>query len=85
MQIAKLAIDFQSLTFLFSILDYVFAIFALSLITRISVFFIKRIWLKDKRKLVYTPIDSIERRSNISYDDFVKEYTSNGTKIRRNF
>ncbi len=59
----------------------IIGIIVLFIITIISIYFFKRIWLKNKRKLVWTPISCIERRSNLSYDDFVKEYASIGKPL----
>jgi hypothetical protein len=81
METAKLASNFTSF-FLFTIIfGAILAISALILITLISAYFLKRILLKKKRKLVSTPISYIERRSNLSYDDFVKEYASIGKPV----
>lgn len=41
----------------------------------------KSIQYNKKSKLVYTPIDSIERRSNLSYEEFVQEYASVGKPV----
>ena len=41
----------------------------------------KSIQYNKKSKLVYTPVDSIERRSNLSYEEFVQEYASVGKPV----
>ncbi|MDF5721312.1 MAG: cupin-like domain-containing protein, partial [Rhizonema sp. PD37] len=45
------------------------------------IYFNKRLLYKKNYKFVYTPIDSIERRSNISYEEFVREYASVGKPV----
>ncbi|MEH2042444.1 cupin-like domain-containing protein [Nostoc sp.] len=82
MQTANLVTTLHSLVFLFSIiLVSIFAACVLILIILMSTYFRKRILLKNKCKLIWTPISSIERRSNLSYDDFVKEYASIGKPV----
>ncbi|MEH2438440.1 MAG: cupin-like domain-containing protein [Nostoc sp.] len=82
MQTANLATTLHSLLFLFPIIiGSIFLIFALILIILTSTYFLKRILLKNKRKLIWTPISSIERRSNLSYEEFVKEYASIGKPV----
>lgn len=34
-----------------------------------------------KSKLIWTPVDSVERRSNLSYEEFVREYASVGKPV----
>ncbi|MBN3942867.1 cupin-like domain-containing protein [Nostoc sp. NMS9] len=63
------------------VIGSILAIFALILITMMSSYFLKRILLKKKRKLIWTPISSIERRSNLSSDEFIKEYASIGKPV----
>ncbi|GAB1537677.1 cupin-like domain-containing protein [Scytonema sp. NUACC21] len=46
-----------------------------------SIFFLKRIWFRNRRKLVWKPISYIERRSNLSYNEFVQEYASVGKPV----
>ena len=41
----------------------------------------KSIQYNKESELVYTPIDSIERRSNLSYEEFVQEYASVGKPV----
>ncbi|MBN3942868.1 MAG: cupin-like domain-containing protein [Nostoc sp.] len=82
MQTANLATTLHSLLFFFPIvIGSILAIFALILITLMSSYFLKRILLKKKRKLIWTPISSIERRSNLSSDEFIKEYASIGKPV----
>ncbi|MDZ7949838.1 cupin-like domain-containing protein [Nostoc sp. DedQUE09] len=71
------ASNFNTNLLLLSIL----AIFVLFIITITSVYFLRRIWFKKKRKLVWTPISCIERRSNLSYNEFVQEYASIGKPV----
>ncbi|MEH2317913.1 MAG: hypothetical protein V7K24_12470, partial [Nostoc sp.] len=49
--------------------------------TRLVIYVLKRMWCKNKHKLVWTPISSVERRSNLSYDEFVREYASIGKPV----
>lgn len=35
----------------------------------------------EKSKLVWTPVDSVDRRSNLSYEEFVREYASVGKPV----
>ena len=35
----------------------------------------------NKCKLIWTPVDSVERRSNLSYEEFVREYASVGKPV----
>lgn len=75
-------VNFQSLLVLSLIsIGLIFAIIVLCLIILIGFYFLKRIWLKDKRKLVWQPISEIERRSNISYNEFIEEYASIGKPV----
>ena len=41
----------------------------------------KSIQYNKKSELVYTPVDSIDRRSNLSYEEFVQEYVSVGKPV----
>ncbi|MBD2559791.1 MULTISPECIES: cupin-like domain-containing protein [Nostoc] len=58
-----------------------FAIITLIIGTRLLIFMLMRMWRKQKYKLVWTPISSIERRSNLSYDEFFREYSSVGKPV----
>ncbi|MBN4003653.1 hypothetical protein [Nostoc sp. LPT] len=82
MQIANLTTTLHS--FIFGvpiILVSSFVTFIFILIILISAYLLKRILLKNQRKLIWTPIDYIERRSNLSYEEFVKEYASIGKPV----
>jgi Cupin-like domain len=82
MQTANFTTTLHSLIFWFPIiLASILVTFTLILIILMSAYFIKRILLKNKRKLIWTPISSIERRSNLSYDEFLKEYASIGKPV----
>ncbi|MEH2198512.1 cupin-like domain-containing protein [Nostoc sp.] len=82
MQTANLTPTLHSLFFLLAIIfGSILAIFTLMLIALVSKYFMNRILLKNKRNLVWTPISSIERRSNLSYDEFVNEYASIGKPV----
>ncbi|NEQ85123.1 MAG: cupin-like domain-containing protein [Moorea sp. SIO2I5] len=41
----------------------------------------KSVQYNKKCKLVYTPVDSVDRRSNLSYEEFVQEYVSVGKPV----
>ncbi|MDM9583642.1 MULTISPECIES: cupin-like domain-containing protein [unclassified Nostoc] len=58
-----------------------FLIVALIVCIRLVIYLLKRRWNKEKYKLVWTPIDFVERRSNLSYNEFVKEYASVGKPV----
>lgn len=63
------------------IIALIFLIIALIVCIRLVIYLLKRIWNKKKYKLVWTAIDFVERRSNLSYDEFVKEYASVGQPV----
>lgn len=72
----------HSLLFVFSIIIVsIFAACVLILIILMSGYFLKRILLKNKRKLIWTPISCIDHRSDLSYDEFVKKYASIGKPV----
>ncbi|MEH2405968.1 cupin-like domain-containing protein [Nostoc sp.] len=58
-----------------------FLTIGLIVVTRLVIYLLKRTWHKTKCKLVWMPIDSVERRSNLSYDEFVKEYAFVGKPV----
>lgn len=70
----------ESLPFL-DIIKLSFFLITLFVAIRLSIYLFKRMWQKKKYKLVWTPTDFIERRSNLSYDEFVKEYVSVGKPV----
>lgn len=61
--------------------ELIFLAIALIVFIRLIIYLLKRAWHKQKCKLVWTPIDVIERRSNLSYDEFIKEYASVGKPV----
>ncbi|MEH2296106.1 cupin-like domain-containing protein [Nostoc sp.] len=61
--------------------EFIFLTIALTVFTRLIIYLLKRTWQKQKCKLVWTPIDVVERRSNLLYDEFVKEYASVGKPV----
>ncbi|MEH2411051.1 cupin-like domain-containing protein [Nostoc sp.] len=58
-----------------------FLTIGLIVVTRLVIYLLKRTWHKTKCKLVWMPIDSVERRSNLSDDEFVKEYAFVGKPV----
>ncbi|MEH2405969.1 cupin-like domain-containing protein [Nostoc sp.] len=58
------------------IIELSFLTIALIVITRLVIYLLKRTWRKTKCKLIWTPISAVERRSNLSYNEFIKEYAS---------
>ncbi|MEH2222129.1 cupin-like domain-containing protein [Nostoc sp.] len=71
----------QSPIYLSNIIFLSLTIVTLFFSTRLVIYVLKRMWRKNKHKLVWTPISSIERRSNLSYDEFVREYVSIGKPV----
>ncbi len=63
------------------ILEFISVIIILIVVTRLVFYLQKIIRLQKKCKLVWTPIDFVERRSNLSYDDFIQEYASLGKPV----
>lgn len=70
----------EYLSFL-NIVKLSFILITLFLATRFIVYLLKRMWQKNKCKLVWTSIDFIERRSNLSYNEFVEKYASIGKPV----
>lgn len=64
----------------FNIVKLIFLLIALFAFTYLIVYILKRIWQK-KFKLVWTSINFVERRSNLSYNEFVQEYASVGKPV----
>ncbi|MHC5933203.1 cupin-like domain-containing protein [Nostoc sp.] len=60
---------------------FIFVTIALIVITRLVIYLLKRTWRKTKCKLIWTPISAVDRRSNLSYDEFIKEYASIGKPV----
>lgn len=65
----------------YEISEFIFLAIALIVFTRLIIYLLKRAWNKQKCKLVWTPIDVVERRSNLSYHEFIKEYASVGKPV----
>ncbi|MBC1236340.1 MULTISPECIES: cupin-like domain-containing protein [Nostoc] len=63
------------------IIGLIFATIMLSILTSSVIYLLKRMWRKKKSKLIWTPISSVDRRSNLSYDEFVREYASIGKPV----
>lgn len=68
----------QSLLSFSNIIGLIFATITLSVVISLVIYLLKRMWRKKKSKLVWTPISSVDRRSNLSYEEFVREYASVG-------
>lgn len=68
----------QSLLSFSNIIKLIFATITLSVVISLVIYLLKRMWRKKKSKLVWTPISSVDRRSNLSYEEFVREYASVG-------
>lgn len=66
---------------LFTILRFTCVTITLIVVVRLVIYLLKRMWRKQKYKSVWTPIDSVDRRSNLSYDEFVREYASVGKPV----
>lgn len=65
----------------FDIVKLSFILISLFVATRLIVYLLKRMSQKNKCKLVWTSIDYVERRSHLSYDEFVQEYASVGKPV----
>ncbi len=63
------------------IIMFAFVIITLGVITRLVIYLLKRMWQKQKCKLVWMPIDSVERRHNLSFDEFVQKYALVGKPV----
>ncbi|NMF61951.1 hypothetical protein DP113_25295 [Brasilonema octagenarum UFV-E1] len=64
-----------------NIIGLSFVTITLIVVTSLVVYLLKRIWRKNKYKLVWTPISCVERRSNLSYEEFIREYASVGKPV----
>ncbi|MEH2296105.1 cupin-like domain-containing protein [Nostoc sp.] len=53
----------------------------LIVVTRLLIYLLKKTWRKTQCKLAWMPISVVERRSNLSYDEFVREYASVGKPV----
>jgi Cupin-like domain len=57
------------------------ATFTLIFFVTLVKYFLKRKWHKQKFKFVWTQISSVERRSNLSYEEFIREYAFAGKPV----
>ncbi|MBW4611887.1 MAG: cupin-like domain-containing protein [Desmonostoc vinosum HA7617-LM4] len=64
-----------------NITNWSFVLITLFVVIRLIIYLLKRMWQKNKCRLVWTPIDFVERRSNLSGDEFVREYASVGKPV----
>ncbi|BBD60570.1 JmjC domain-containing protein [Nostoc sp. HK-01] len=71
----------QSLLSFNNIIKFSFVTSAVIIIIRLTIYLLKRKWRKTQCKLVWTPISGVERRSNLSYDEFVQKYASVGKPV----
>ncbi|MEH2178715.1 cupin-like domain-containing protein [Nostoc sp.] len=67
--------------YLFTIIRFTFVTITLIVVVRLIMYLLTRMWRKQKYKLVWTSIYSVDRRSNLSYDEFVREYASVGKPV----
>ncbi len=51
------------------------------IVIRLTVYLLKRTWQRSKSQLRWTPVDTIERRSNLSYNEFISKYASVGKPV----
>ncbi|MDF5719758.1 MAG: cupin-like domain-containing protein [Rhizonema sp. PD37] len=65
----------------FNIIGFIFTTITLSIVTSLVIYLLKRMWYQKKSKLVWTPISSVDRRNNLSYEEFVSEYASIGKPV----
>ncbi|MEH2178699.1 cupin-like domain-containing protein [Nostoc sp.] len=63
------------------IIKLLFLAIGLIFVTHLVIYLLKRMWHKSQCKLVWTPISVVDRRSNLSYDDFLQEYASVGKPV----
>ena len=71
----QLALSFST------ILRFTCVTITLVVVVRLVIYLLTRMWRKQKYKLQWTPIRSADRRSNLSYDEFVREYASVGKPV----
>ncbi|QLE49532.1 cupin-like domain-containing protein [Nostoc sp. C057] len=65
----------------YEISELIFLTITLIVFARLIIYILKRTWQKQKLKLVWTPINVVERRSNLSYNEFIQEYVSMGKPV----
>lgn len=70
----------QSPLFLSNIIELSFLTITFIFLILLVIYLIPRMQY-NKCKLVWTPIDFVERRSNLSYEEFVREYASVGKPV----
>ncbi|MGJ5628679.1 cupin-like domain-containing protein [Nostoc sp. CALU 1950] len=68
----------QSSFFFPNIMELIFALITLTVVISLVMYLTLH---KKRSKLIWTPISSIDRRSNLSYDEFVREYASVGKPV----
>lgn len=71
----------QSPLFLSEIIGLSFLAIGLIFVIPLVIYLLKRLWQKNKCKLIWTPVDFVEHRSNLSYDEFIQEYASIGRPV----
>jgi hypothetical protein len=67
--------------YLLNIIWLSFVTITLIIVIRFFIYVLKRRWLKNKFQLVWAPVSSVERRSNLSYEEFVRDYASVGKPV----
>ncbi|MGI2902867.1 cupin-like domain-containing protein [Tolypothrix sp. VBCCA 56010] len=70
----------QSLFSFSNIIELSFFTITFIFLIPLVIYLVQRMRYK-KCKLVWTPIDFVERRSNLSYEEFVREYASVGKPV----
>lgn len=70
----------SSLSF-FNINNLSFVAIALLIVISLIIYLLNRQGRSQPCKSVWTPIDFVERRSNLSYDEFIKKYASVGKPV----
>ncbi|MEH2065249.1 MAG: cupin-like domain-containing protein [Nostoc sp.] len=71
----------QSPIYLSNLILFSLMLVTLFFSTRLIIYVLKRMWRKNKYKLIWTPISSVERRSNLSYEEFVRDYANIGKPV----
>ncbi|MBD2166657.1 cupin-like domain-containing protein [Calothrix membranacea FACHB-236] len=65
----------------FNMINLNFIAIASLIVISIIIYLFKRQWRNQECKLIWTHIDFVERRSNLSYNEFIKEYASVGKPV----
>ncbi|MEH2313985.1 MAG: hypothetical protein V7K35_21875 [Nostoc sp.] len=55
------------------IIGFSFLTIGLIIVTPLVIYLLKILWQKNKCKLVWTPVDFVEHRTNLSNDEFIRE------------